>query len=95
MGPIYWLIPLFALAVIIAVLPVMMGTMRHDHWEKEHLALQEQQVAELSGERPVSHSGSSEYSLRESLERARSDALELVRRIEHLTERADRQSVSD
>lgn len=90
--PIYWLLPLFVLAVLIAVLPVLIGTMRHDHWESEHLALQEQQLAELSGEGSVSRSGILEDPLAESLESARSDALELVRRIEHLTERVDRQN---
>jgi hypothetical protein len=95
MGPIYWLLPLFALAVLIAVLPVLIGTMRHEHWERNHLALQEQQLAELSGEGSVTHSGVSEDSLRESLERAKSDAVELVRRIEHLTERVDGQTVTN
>ena len=94
MDLIYWLVPLFVLAVVIAVIPVLLGTVRHENWEKDHLALQKQQLAELYGDDSGSHSNGSEVPLNEALQRAKSDALELVSRIEHLTERVDRHTVS-
>jgi hypothetical protein len=38
MGAVYWSIPLFVMAIIVAVTPVLYGTLRHRQWEEAEQA---------------------------------------------------------
>ena len=88
MDPIYWCLPLFALAVLIAMVPVLYGTIKHEKWEEAHAVFQVRGGAEVPTASPEQISGVPEPSAIEaSLEHVRADALALLRRIEDLTER--------
>lgn len=87
MDPIYWSLPLFALAVLVATVPVLYGTIKHEEWEKAHAVFRVSDGAGVPSASPERTSGVPEISVQASLEHARADALALLRRIEELTER--------
>jgi hypothetical protein len=85
----YWLIPLFILAVAVAVIPVLYGTLKHQDWENREAALKESQRVRttsvcLEGPAPVP-----ERHAQVELQDARAEAAVLLRRIEYLTERIE------
>jgi membrane protein required for beta-lactamase induction len=86
MAGIYWfvLIPLFFLAVVIAVLPVLYGTLRHDHWERREAKLKERQQTEVVAVDPVEYPIARAAHIHTALEDARSEAQALLTRIEVL-----------
>jgi hypothetical protein len=75
MSAVSWYIPLYVLAVAIAVVPVAYGTIKHRQWEEAEAA---HPAAPTHHEAPkVSHIGP-------RLEEARHEALALLERLEHL-----------
>jgi membrane protein required for beta-lactamase induction len=86
MAGIYWfvLIPLFFLAVVLAVIPVLYGTLRHDHWERREANLKKRQQSEVVTVDPVEYPIARATHLHTALEDARSEAQALLTRIEVL-----------
>ncbi len=86
MAGIYWfvLIPLFFLAVVVAVLPVLYGTLKHEHWERREAKLKEHQQTEEVTVDPVEYPIARASHLHTALQDARSEAQALLTRIEVL-----------
>ena len=81
----YWLIliPLVLVAVAIGVVPVLYGTLKHEHWEQNEATRKERQ---RSGEivDSVDAPRAQQSDLHHALADARSEARALLLRIEHL-----------
>ena len=87
----YLLIPLFVVAVVIAVIPVLYGTLKHQDWENREAALKEQQQTQLAdNERKTAPSRESHVHV--ALHDAHAEAVALLRRVEHLTEQLETES---
>ena len=86
MAGIYWfvLIPLFFLAVVVAVLPVLYGTLKHEHWERREANLKEHQQTEEVTVDPVEYPIARASHVHTALQDARSEAQALLTRIEVL-----------
>ena len=85
MADMYWLIlvPLVVVAVAIGVVPVLYGTLKHEHWERHEATLKERQRSgEIidSVDAPRVHQSDLHVALRD----ARAEARALLLRIEHL-----------
>ena len=85
----YWLIPLFVAAVAIAVVPVLYGTLKHADWEKREAALKERQRTQVIAIDPDGSARVPESHVHVALQDARAEAVALLRRIEHLTDRVE------
>jgi hypothetical protein len=85
----YWLIPLFVVAVAVAVVPVLYGTLKHEEWEKQEARLKEQQRTRLSASDTSGSPRASEDDVDIALRDAHADAVALLRRIELLTDRVE------
>jgi hypothetical protein len=85
MAGMYWLIliPLVVVAVAIGVVPVLYGTLKHEHWERHEATLKERQ---RSGEviDSVDAQRVHQSDLHLALRDARAEARALLLRIEHL-----------
>ena len=85
MGAVYWSIPLFVAAIVIAVTPVLYGTLKHRQWEEaEQASLAQAGAAGHLGLRasvPVAAEVSDD---RSPFELAREEALALLVRLEQL-----------
>jgi hypothetical protein len=85
MAGMYWLIlvPLILVAVAIGVIPVLYGTLKHEHWDRQEDTRKERQ---RSGEvidsvdAPRAHQSDLHLALRDT----RAEARALLLRIEHL-----------
>jgi len=91
----YWLIPLFVVAVAIAVVPVLYGTLKHEDWETREAALKERQRTQVIS---IDSDGSArvpEHHVHVALQEARDEAVALLRRIEHLTDRVEGEAGSE
>ena len=88
----YWLIPLFVVAVAVAVIPVLYGTLKHQDWENREAALKEQQRVQIAtfdtDQTPQARPSRDHVALHD----ARAEAVALLRRVEYLTEQIDRES---
>jgi hypothetical protein len=85
MAGMYWLIliPLVLVAVAIGVVPVLYGTLKHEHWERNEATRKERQ---RSGEivDSVDAPRVQRSDLHLALQDARAEARALLLRIEHL-----------
>jgi len=82
MSLVYWSIPLFVVAILVAVVPVTYGTLKHQQWEEASLA--QSSAAHYAAVRthvPVV-AGVSDTS--STLEFARQEAIALLARLEML-----------
>jgi hypothetical protein len=85
MAGMYWLVlvPLILVAVAIGVIPVLYGTLRHEHWEQREAALKERQRSgEIIDSADAGRVHQSDLHL--ALRDARCEARALLLRIEHL-----------
>ncbi len=80
----YILIPLFLVAVAVAVIPVLYGTIKHEHWERNEAALKEHQRSGVIAVDPVEYPQARRAHMHVALQDARAEARELLTRIEHL-----------
>jgi hypothetical protein len=87
----YWLIPLFALVVAVAVLPVLYGTLKHERWELEEAAHKESQQKVISAVASGATQAQSPH-VHVALQVARDEVIALKRRIEHLSQRVESES---
>ena len=88
----YWSIPLFVVAVAIAVVPVLYGTLKHEDWEKREAAFKENQRIQVIDIDPDESARVPDPHVRVALQDARAEAVALLRRIEHLTDRVEGQA---
>ena len=90
----YFLIPLFAVAVAVAVLPVLYGTLKHQDWEKREAALTEQQQTQIADNDTDSDQPAQTRESRAhvALHDAHTEAVALLRRVEHLREQLETES---
>ena len=88
----YWLIPLFVLAVAVAVIPVLYGTLKHQDWEDREAPLTERQQMGTGVVFSRESSGIPEPRVHVALHDAHADAVALLRHVEHLTQQIDRES---
>jgi len=82
----YWLIPIFVVAVVIAVGPVLYGTLKHEDWETREAALKERQRAQVIDIDPDGPARVPEHHVHVALQDVRAETVALLRRIEHLTD---------
>ncbi len=88
----YLLIPLFVVAVAVAVIPVLYGTLKHQDWENREAALKEQQraqIADIDRDEPA-QTGASHVHV--ALHGVHAEAVALLRRVEDLNEQLDSES---
>ncbi len=88
----YLLIPLFAVAVAVAVLPVLYGTLKHQNWENREAALTEQQQTQIADSDRDQPAPTRESRVHVALHDAHAEAVALLRRVEHLTEQLETES---
>jgi len=88
----YWLIPLFVVAVVVAVIPVLYGTLKHQDWENREAALKEQQQTQIADIDRDESAHTREARVHVALHDAHAEAVALLRRVEHLTEQLDSES---
>jgi len=85
MGAVYWSIPLFVTVIVVAVTPVLYGTLKHRQWEEAEEASSAQGAAArhlgLRASVPVVAEISAD---RSTLEFAREEAAALLARLEQL-----------
>jgi len=88
----YWLIPLFVVAVAVAVIPVLYGTLKHQDWENQEAAHKEKQQVQIRSydRREPSRIGGPRVEV--ALHDAHTEAVALLRRVEHLTNQIDRET---
>ena len=85
MGAVYWSIPLFIAVIIVAVMPVLYGTLKHRHWEEAEEASLARAAAAGQLAAPASVPASALTSHDHStLDAARKEAIELLARLEQL-----------
>ena len=83
MSIVLWCIPLYVLAIAIAIAPLLHGSLSLKRWEQEHVASTFASALSLLEEGPMSNSTDAETSWAR-LDHARSEALSLLGRLEEL-----------
>jgi hypothetical protein len=87
MGAVYWSIPLFVVVIMVAVIPLLHGTLKHRQWEEAEQASWAQATAAghlgLRASVPVAAEVSDD---RSPFELAREEARALLVRLEQLRE---------
>lgn len=85
MGAVYWSIPLFVVMIIIAVTPVLYGTLKHRQWEEAEEASLARAAAAGQLVAPASvPAGALTSHDHSTLDAAREEAMELLARLEQL-----------
>jgi hypothetical protein len=87
MTTIYWLLPIFVVAVAVAVLPVLFGTIKHKEWEEREAALKDRQQLQIAGRDSAWEPD--EPQVHVALQDVHAEAVALLQRIEHLSQRVD------
>jgi hypothetical protein len=88
----YWLIPLFVVAVAIAVLPVLYGTMKHHEWEAREAALKEDQQKQIESFHEEGPVPAPQGRTHADLQDIHAEAVALLQRVEHITAQIDTES---